>query len=135
VWLVFAPCKFNTTNYQISHADVRSLADAIAGFRRLDTLVLNLNFDGIHSPDTESTDPLNPLERHHHFSGRSPVQCRNVATAIMASAPSLRRISFLLDVDENDNGRHLCYVRQASQQNVARLDGFYRIDTLSWWMR
>jgi hypothetical protein len=131
---VFALRKFNAANYQNSHADFRSLADAIAGFHQLDTLALDLNFDDIHSPDTESTDPQNPLERDPVFSGRSPVQCRNVATAIMASAPSLRRISFPLDV-ENENKTYLCYVRQASQQNVARLDGFYPIDTWSWWMK
>jgi hypothetical protein len=106
----------------------------VASFQQLHTLVVNFDMMALHGFNIEGPDPLNPLEHSAFWSGLSPAQCRKVATMFMAACPSLCRISFPLKTPSDDTS-DLTYVRPDSQDNRAKLDGFYAIDTSSWWMR
>jgi hypothetical protein len=106
----------------------------MASFQQLDTLVVNFDMRALYDSNIESPDPLSPLEHTAFWSGRSPAQCRKVATMFMAACPLLRRLSFPLTTFSNKTS-DLSYVRPDSKDNKAKLEGFYAIDTHSWWMR
>jgi hypothetical protein len=119
---------------QVNTNDQQNLVDAVASFQQLDTLVVNYDMRALYDFNIESPDPHNPLEHTTFWLGHSPAQCRKVATMFMAACPSLHRISFPLKTLANKR-RDLSYVRPNSPDNEAKLDGFYVIDTSSWWMR
>jgi hypothetical protein len=119
---------------QVNIDDQQNLVDAVSSFQQLDTLVVNFNMRALHDSNIESPDPHNPLEHTAFWSEHSPAQCRKVATMFMAACPSLRRFSFPFQTLSNKMS-DLSYVRLDSQDNKAKLDGFYAIDTSSWWMR
>jgi hypothetical protein len=128
----FYAARMPTLYCQVNADDQQKLVDAVSGFQQLDTLVFTFSMTALHEFNSESPDSLNPLEHTEFWSGRSPAQCRKIATMFMASCPSLRRMSFPFTTE---SGVHpLCYIRPTPQSKVARLDGFYRIDTSSWWM-
>jgi hypothetical protein len=119
---------------QVNKNDQQNLVDAVARFQQLDTLVVNFDMMVLYDSDIESPDPYNPLEHTAFWSRHSPAQCRKVATMFLAACPSLRRFSFPLKTLSNETS-DLSYVRPDSQDNEAKLDGFYVIDTYSWWMK
>jgi hypothetical protein len=119
---------------QVNKDDQQNLVDAMASFQQLDTLVVRYDMRALCDSNIEGPDPHNPLEHTAFWSGHSPAQCRKVATMFMAACPSLRRISFPLKTHSNKTS-DLSYIRPDSQDNKAKLDGFYAIDTYSWWMR
>jgi hypothetical protein len=119
---------------QVNIDDQQNLVDAVSSFQQLDTLVVNFDMRALYDSNIESPDPRNTLEHTAFWSGRSPAQCCKVATMFMAACPSLRRFSFPLKTHSNKTS-DLSYVRPDSQDNKAKLDGFYVIDTSSWWMR
>jgi hypothetical protein len=118
--------------FQIPIEDQQRFVDVLAaGFQNLDTLSLRVDMMMLHLPNNESPDPQNPLEHSDDWLGCSPVQCRKVAAMFMTSCRSLRHISFPFRIDPVEP-RYACYVRCASKDNPARLDGFYAVGTYSW---
>jgi len=115
--------------FQIPIEDQQRFVDVLAGFQNLDTLSLHVNMMMLHLPNNESPDPQNPLEHRDDWLGCSPVQCRKVAAMFMTSCRSLRQISFPFLIDPP---RYACYVRCASKDNPARLDGFHSVEMTSW---
>ncbi|KDQ60324.1 hypothetical protein JAAARDRAFT_32702 [Jaapia argillacea MUCL 33604] len=108
------------------------LVQAISSFQDLDTLLLEVDMPVLHLPNDTCIAPDGPLEQDPFWSGLSPVQCRQIATSLMVSCPSLRTISFPL---QNPSGisKNPCYSRTANGE--AKLVGFDLVDTSSWWMK
>ncbi|KDQ48950.1 hypothetical protein JAAARDRAFT_43159 [Jaapia argillacea MUCL 33604] len=116
----------------IPAAEHSQLVQAISSFKQLDTLALEVEMPVLHLSNNTPISSDDPLEQEPFWSGLSPVHCRQVATSLMVSCPSLRTISFPLQSPLGIS-KNPCYSRAANGE--AKLAGFDLVDTSSWWMK
>ncbi|KDQ65083.1 hypothetical protein JAAARDRAFT_202317 [Jaapia argillacea MUCL 33604] len=110
----------------------RKLLEAISQFKRLETLVLDIDMQILYLHGDQPVEPANPLERESFWQEISPAQCRQVATDMMVKCPSLRAVSFPIKLGTGPP-KNLCYFRAADgQANLVPSD---LIDTSRWWKR
>jgi len=118
------------SRYHITTAhEQQRLVKAVGMLRHLKTLVLNTHMQALYTPNEGSPDATNSLELDPKWveESLSPAQCRYVTFAFASLSPSLCQLSFPYKGDE-----YLTYLRSADGQ--MRFDGFYVLDTTSWWM-
>ncbi|KDQ60322.1 hypothetical protein JAAARDRAFT_32699 [Jaapia argillacea MUCL 33604] len=116
----------------IPEVEHSQLVQAISSFKQLDTLALEVEMLVLHLFNNTPISSDDPLEQDPFWSGLSPVHCREVATSLMVSCPSLRTVSFPLQ-NPSGTSKNPCYTRTVNGE--AKLVGFDLVDTTSWWMK
>ncbi|KAG5636124.1 hypothetical protein H0H81_009031 [Sphagnurus paluster] len=129
------PLSRNTTR-----GEQPQILNAVARLPLLQTLVLNTFMEILvdtaptdgrpECGDLDSRDRQNWVEAAPESCTIDRQQCRHVASAFMAACPRLEKLSFPIDAQ---GVASVTYLRSQIVKNTAIFDGFYSVDTSSWW--